>query len=81
MDSLIWQHVKSGGLYRIVSQGLIESDLTPATIYESLWDGQIWIRPTSEFEDGRFINLSIDEVADTSAGDRIENVPKRNNNS
>ncbi|WP_065335496.1 hypothetical protein [Tritonibacter mobilis] len=64
IQSEIWQHVRSGGLYTIIGHGLIEADLTPATIYRSLWDGAVWVRPTAEFEDGRFRNLSVDEVTD-----------------
>lgn len=61
-QSEIWQHLKSGGLYVVIGHCLIEADLTPATIYRSLFDGETWVRPTAEFEDGRFQNLAIDEV-------------------
>lgn len=63
-QSEIWQHVKTGGLYMVVGACLIESDLTPGTIYRSLFDGATWVRPTSEFEDGRFRNLAVDEISD-----------------
>ena len=63
-QSKIWQHVKSGGLYTIIGHGVIVADLTPATIYRSLWDGAVWVRPTAEFEDGRFRNIAVDEVTD-----------------
>lgn len=63
-QSEIWQHAKSGGLYTVVGHCLIEADLTHATIYRSLWDGQVWVRPTTEFEDGRFRNIAVDEVTD-----------------
>lgn len=64
-QSEIWQHVKSGGLYRVETDtALIEVDLTPAVIYRSLLDGQIWVRPAAEFFDGRFRNLAGDELAD-----------------
>ncbi|WP_321362619.1 DUF1653 domain-containing protein [uncultured Celeribacter sp.] len=63
-QSEIWQHVASGGLYTVIAHGQREDDLTPVTIYKSLWDGAIWVRPTSEFEDGRFINIAVDEVTD-----------------
>lgn len=49
------QHVKTGGLYRIVAHGLIEADLTPAVIYQAKRDGSVWVRPASEFDDGRFV--------------------------
>lgn len=63
-QSEIWQHVESGGLYCIVGKGLLEADLTPVICYRSLWDGAVWIRPEEEFFDGRFRNLSVEEVTD-----------------
>jgi hypothetical protein len=63
--SEIWQHVKSGGLYRIVSDAALnEADLRQLVIYESLFDGQIWASPGDEFYDGRFRNLAVDEITD-----------------
>lgn len=63
-QSEIWQHVKSGGLYTVIGHEMIEADLTPATIYRSLWDGAVWVRPTAEFEDGRFRNIAVDDITD-----------------
>ena len=64
-QSEIWQHKKTGGLYRIVERCCLrEADLEPMIVYESLFDAQAWVRPASEFMDGRFRNLSVDEVAD-----------------
>lgn len=63
MESLIWQHVKTKGLYRVMWYGTLESDMTPVVIYESLHDGCVWVRPTEEFEDGRFRNVSVEEIA------------------
>ncbi len=50
-------HLKSGGLYRVLREGRIEKDLTPAVVYESE-AGDVWIRPSSEFYDGRFRPVS-----------------------
>lgn len=64
-QSEIWQHVKSGGLYRLETySALIEDGITQAAIYRSLWDGQVWVRPVAEFFDGRFRNLAVDEITD-----------------
>lgn len=64
-ESEIWQHRKSGGLYMIMSEeATLEKDLSKQVIYTSLFDGAVWIRPYSEFFDGRFINVSVDEVKD-----------------
>jgi hypothetical protein len=52
-----WQpthkHLKSGGLYRVIGHGFIEATVEPATIYEAT-NGVVWIRPSKEFNDGRF---------------------------
>ena len=48
------RHVKSRGIYEIIGYGKIEKDETPVAIYEQVWEGRVWVRPISEFEDGRF---------------------------
>lgn len=57
-DIQIWKHVKTGGLYELREEDcpatLKANLLEPMTIYRSLKDGRIWIRPSSEFYDGRF---------------------------
>lgn len=49
------QHRK-GGLYRVIGRGLIEASKAPAVIYEAE-DGTLWVRPETEFDDGRFTPL------------------------
>lgn len=50
----LWKHRK-GGIYRIVGHAMIEANMTPAIIYESLsGDAGLWVRPGDEFLDGRF---------------------------
>lgn len=61
----LWVHVKTGHLYYIRTLAWNESDLTPVVVYqrfdetpESFIDfylDEIWVRPLSEFLDGRFI--------------------------
>lgn len=63
------KHLKTGGLYAVLFTGRMQSanwfilradgsdvsiDMTEVVIYRSLGDGSIWVRPKSEFEDGRF---------------------------
>lgn len=48
-----WKHRK-GGTYRVVATGIIEATLLPAVIYEAEKDGIVWVRPFTEFMDGRF---------------------------
>jgi len=47
-------HVKSGGQYEVLMEGTLESSLVTMTIYKSVDTGKIWIRPSNEFNDGRF---------------------------
>lgn len=50
----IWKH-KKGGLYRITMFCVIESGLVPAVAYQAVdGGGPVFIRPCSEFFDGRF---------------------------
>jgi hypothetical protein len=44
---------RKGGLYRLILEGLCEADHCPVVVYEDA-DGQVWVRPKAEFEDGRF---------------------------
>lgn len=47
-------HVKSWGQYEILMEGTLESSEVTMTIYRSVDTGKIWIRPSNEFNDGRF---------------------------
>lgn len=50
----IWRHKKSGGLYRIMNHVRIEASNAPAVAYMKVGGGPIWVRPQTEFDDGRF---------------------------
>lgn len=54
---IVWTHVKSGERYQILHHGLLEENLQPVVIYQAE-DGPVWVRPASEFFDGRFVNGS-----------------------
>jgi len=45
---------KNGSEYKIIGRCTIESNLTDSYAYRDK-HGQMWIRPVSEMEDGRFI--------------------------
>lgn len=55
----LYQHKKTRGTYRVIECGKIEKDLTPCVIYVAE-DNTVWVRPTAEFLDGRFVE--IDDV-------------------
>ncbi len=49
------QHVKTGGLYRIVCLAKVEATLEDVYVYQALRNMTYWTRPQSEMLDGRFI--------------------------
>lgn len=54
----IYQHVKTGGLYFILHDNAkIEKTLEDAVVYTDTLHQHIWIRPKSEFFDGRFVKV------------------------
>ena len=62
------RHIKTGGLYRVVTRANMEADLAQVIVYDSE-DGTAWVRPEAEFNDGRFeaiearaLDTSQDEV-------------------
>jgi hypothetical protein len=60
------RHVKLGGLYEKLHEGLLEGTMQPVTIYRDE-SGQVWVRPTADFEDGRFEPYSMPVPGETSA--------------
>lgn len=63
-----WKHLKTGGEYEIVGVGRLQVkeeslDMTECVMYKSMKDsgefkaGSIWIRPVSDFLDGRFVKI------------------------
>ena len=53
-------HIKSGNEYRVIAIGLIEATLHLCVVYDDK-KGNAWIRPKPEFDDGRFMPLSLEE--------------------
>lgn len=47
---------RKGGLYRVLMHATLESDRSDVVIYDDA-EGAVWVRPTSEFYDGRFETL------------------------
>lgn len=50
-----YKHLKSGKIYKVLFTVIIESDLVPGVVYQSLSTGNVFVRPASEFYDGRFV--------------------------
>jgi len=78
------QHRKTGGLYQVLySSAVIEKTMTPAVIYQGR-DGTVWVRPQTEFNDGRFEELmppawerlGAHSVYEKCASDRCSNTPR-----
>jgi uncharacterized coiled-coil protein SlyX len=65
-----YQHVKRGTIYQEFGRGQIQTD-TPLTdyaevvIYRGEHDGRFWVRPVSEFDDGRFAALAAPQPTAT----------------
>jgi hypothetical protein len=45
--------VKTGGIYTLLHEATREADLEPVIVYQGE-DGRVWVRPRTEFFDGRF---------------------------
>jgi hypothetical protein len=60
-----WLHVKTGNVYVVVFNGLLEKDCTPMVGYRRD-DGSppVWFRPLTEFLDGRFLPPDPDGTVD-----------------
>lgn len=50
----LFRHLKTGGLYTFISEGVDEKTLAPVVVYQSHQDGKVWVRSADEFFDGRF---------------------------
>lgn len=56
------RHVKRGTEYNVTAAGIVQcaapiEDMTAVLIYRAD-NGQHWVRPIPEFEDGRFVNVA-----------------------
>lgn len=51
-----WIHLKSKHTYEVVAIGYLESSLTTIVVYKGS-EGLVWVRPITEFLDGRFVAI------------------------
>lgn len=49
------KHARTGGDYIVVCTATIEANMVKAVVYRSSVVGTTWVRPLSEFCDGRFV--------------------------
>lgn len=65
-----FRHVRTGRVYALVGYGRMQAedwvtehglephsklvDMQEVAVYQSLEDGELWVRPKEEFHDGRF---------------------------
>ena len=61
-----WRHVKTGGLYQVLTPAHLEADESPVIVYRNMDDGKTWVRPASEFYDGRFVRQDASTPAPAS---------------
>lgn len=60
----IWRHKVRGTTYTVVGEATMQDsyhgvrDHDTMVVYRSLEDGRLWVRAKSEFEDGRFVEVT-----------------------
>ena len=57
-----FKHLKTQTVYEVVAEGRMEATRERAVIYQRLLTGEIWVRPASEFYDGRFMALNDEQA-------------------
>jgi hypothetical protein len=56
------QHKKTAGFYRVLTTGRLEATLEECVVYQNIHNNDVWVRPTKEFEDGRFRDVPVEHV-------------------
>lgn len=59
----MWRHKKRGTTYNILTEGTMQHsnpmvDFTDVVVYQDINSGRVWVRPKSEFYDGRFEKIA-----------------------
>lgn len=52
--SILYRHRKTGGLYTLLFEAILEKNLERVVVYRCTETGKLWVRPYKEFFDGRF---------------------------
>lgn len=57
-----WKHKKRGTLYDVIGEATLQVegpyDMALCVIYRDKDSGRVWVRPATEFYDGRFERVS-----------------------
>lgn len=71
MSSKFYRH-RYGGIYQHIYSGKSTVDASDVEVYMHLWpfEHSIWVRPSDQFWDGRFAEISFNEVTAARSGDR-----------
>ncbi|HEY3696512.1 DUF1653 domain-containing protein [Phenylobacterium sp.] len=60
----LYRHLKTGRIYAVLhAHAELESDRSVVVIYQGVDEETIWVRPASEFHDGRFAKLRPSDLA------------------
>lgn len=54
-----YRHIKTGGIYVVMCNATRESDGELMVVYRNVDTGDRWVRPASEFNDGRFERVNL----------------------
>ena len=68
--SKIWKHVKRGSEYKILGTALLQSkspiaetDDLQLVVYQNIKTDDMWVRPSQEFYDGRFVQVESNSIS------------------
>lgn len=54
-EQAVFRHINTGNAYQVIAIGDLESNCQAMVVYRAMFGNhRVWIRPKSEFEDGRF---------------------------
>lgn len=54
-----YKHVKTSVVYKVICNALIEKTKELAVVYQNVSTSEYWVRPATEFNDGRFERISL----------------------